>query len=253
MYEQVWTRHRQGWSNRAIAQQLGIGRMTVVRYLQAPIFPERQGHTNLGKSVLTPYKERLLKRWNAGCREALQLFRDLRRHGYTGSYPTVARYAQRLRRAQGLRPRKQHVGHGLPLVMEGRHKPLTTRRATRLVLKRPGQRTEADAQLIAHLQAQHPNVAVAIALAQDFCTIVRARQVDRFDDWLARAMASHVAPLQRFATGLHADDEAVKAGIRLRWSNGPVEGQINRLKMLKRSMFGRAKIDLLSRRFLLAA
>jgi transposase len=87
-----------------MAQQLGIGRMTVVRSLQAPTFPERQGHTNLGKSVLTPYKERLLKRWNAGCREALQLFRDLRRHGYTGSYPTVARDAQRLRQAQGLRP-----------------------------------------------------------------------------------------------------------------------------------------------------
>jgi hypothetical protein len=69
-YEQVWTFHRQGWSNRAIAQHLGIGRMTVVRALQAPTFPERKGHTNPGKSVLTPDKERLLKRWNAGCREA---------------------------------------------------------------------------------------------------------------------------------------------------------------------------------------
>jgi hypothetical protein len=61
--------------------------MTVVRDLQAPTFPERKGHSNTGKSVLTPYKERLLKRWNAGCGEALQLFRDLRCHGYTGSYP----------------------------------------------------------------------------------------------------------------------------------------------------------------------
>jgi transposase len=66
-------------------------------------------------------------------------------------------------------------------------------------------------------------------------------------------MASAVAPLQRFAAGLRADDEAVKAGIMRPWSNGPVEGHINRLKMLKRSMFGRAKLDLLSRRFLLAA
>ena len=168
-YGRVWTLHRQGWSNRAIAQQLGIGRMTVVRYLQAPTFPERKGHSNAGKSVLTPYKERLLKRWNAGCREALQLFRDLRRHGYTGSYPTVARYAQRLRQAQGLQPREQHPGRILPLVMEGQHKPLTTRRATRLVLKRPQQRTDGDTQLLAHLQAQHREVAVAIELAQDFC------------------------------------------------------------------------------------
>jgi transposase len=165
----------------------------------------------------------------------------------------VARYIQRLRQAQGLRPREPHPGYGLPLVMEGRHQPLTTRRATRLVLKRPGQRTDADVQLIAHLQAQHLNVAVAVELAQDFCTIVRERQVDCFDDWLARAVASRGAPLQCFATGLRADDEAVKAGIRLRWSNGPVEGQINRLNMLKRSMCGRAKIDLLRRRFRLAA
>jgi transposase len=253
MYEQVRTRHRQGWSNRAIAQQLGIGRMTVVRYLQAPTFPERKGHTNLGKSVLTPYKERLLKRWNAGCREALQLFRDLRRHGYTGSYPTVARYAQRLRQAQGVPPRAQHLGPTLPLVMEGRHKPLTTRRATRLVLKRPQQRTDEDAQLLAYLQAQHRDVAVAIELAQDFCGIVRGGQAGRFDRWLAHAVASGVAPLRRFAMGLRADYEAVKAGLRLPWSSGPVEGQINRLKMLKRSMFGRAKLDLLSQRFLRTA
>jgi transposase len=137
--------------------------------------------------------------------------------------------------------------------MEGRHQPLTTRRATRVVLKRSEHRTDADAQLIAQLQAQHPNVAVAIDLAWDFCTIVRERQVERFDDWLARAVASGVAPLRRFAVGLRADDEAVKADLRLPWSNGPVEGHINRLKMLKRSMFGRAKLDLLSRRFLRAA
>jgi hypothetical protein len=61
-YEQVWALHRQGWSNRTIAQYLGIGRMTVVRSLQAPTFPERKGYTHPGKSVLTPYKERLAGR-----------------------------------------------------------------------------------------------------------------------------------------------------------------------------------------------
>jgi transposase len=253
IYEQVWALHRQGWSNRAIAQHLGIGRMTVVRFLQAPTFPERKGHTNHGKSVLTPYKERLLTRWNAGCREALQLFRDLRRHGYTGSYPTVARYTQRLRQAQGLQPREQRSGQTLPRVMDMQQQPLTTRQATRLVLKRPEHCTKADRQLLAHLETQHGDLAGAIGLAQDFCAIVRQRQADRFDEWLARAVASSVVPLQRFARGLRADYEAVKAGLRLLWSNGPVEGHINRLKMLKRQMFGRAKLDLLRRRFLLAA
>lgn len=96
-------------------------------------------------------------------------------------------------------------------------------------------------------------MAGAIGLAQDFCAIVRQRQADRFDDWLARAIASGVTPLRRFAMGLRADYEAVKAGLRLPWSTGPVEGHINRLKMLKHQMFGCAKLDLLSRRFLRAA
>jgi transposase len=252
-YEQVWSLHRQGWSNRAIAQQLGIGRMPVVRYLQAPTFPERKERSDTGKSLLTPYKERLLKRWNAGCREALQLFRDLRRRGYTGSYPTVARYAQRLRQAQGLPPRERRLGQTLPRVIELQQRPLTTCRATRLVLKRPRQRTNADTQLLAQLQGQHRDMAVAIDLAQDFCALVRERQADGFDHWLARALASSVAPLRRFAIGLRADYKAVKAGLRLPWSNGPVEGHINRLKRLKRQMCGRATLDLLSRRFLRAA
>jgi transposase len=252
-YEQVWSLYRQGWSNRAIAQQLGMGRMTVVRYLQAPTFPERKGRSDTGKSVLTPYKEHLLKRWNTGGREALQLFWDLRRRGYTGSYPTVAPYAQRLRQAQGLRPRERRLGQTLPCVVEVQPQPLTTRQATRLVLKRPEHRTNVDRQLLAHLESQHSDLAGAIGLAQDFCALVRQHQADRFDAWLARAVASSVAPLQRFAMGLRADYEAVKAGLRLPWSNGPVEGHINRLKMLKRQMFGRAKLDLLRRRFLRAA
>jgi transposase len=203
--------------------------------------------------MLTPDKERLLKRWNAGCRDVLRLFRDLQRHGYPGNYPTVARDAQRLRQAQGLRPRERRPGQMLPHIVEVQPQPLTTRRATRLVLKRPEHRADVDTQLLAHIESQHPNLAGAIVLAQDFCAIMRQRQAERFDEWPARAVASGVAPLWRFALGLRADDEAVRASLRLPWSTGPVEGHINRLKMLKRSMFGRAKMDLPSRRFLLAA
>jgi transposase len=89
-------------------------------------------------------------------------------------------------------------------------------------------------------------------LAQDFTQLVRRRRPAQFDAWLARALTSSVKPLQRFATGLGEDYVAIKAAITLPWSNGPVEGQINRLKMLKRQMFGRARLDLLSRRFVLA-
>jgi transposase len=252
-YAQVWSLHRQGWSNRPIAQHLGIGRMTVVRYLQAPTFPEHKGRSKTRKSLLSPYIVEILTRWNAGCREARPLFQGIQRQGYPGSYPTGARYVQRLRQAQGLRPRARRPGPTLPRMVERRHTSLTTRRATRLVLKQPMKQTDEDTQLMAHLKGQHGDLAVAIELAQDFAAIVRTRQADRFDSWLARASASAVAPLRRFATGLRTDYEVVTAGLRLPWSNGPLEGQINRLKMLKQSMFRRAKIDLLSQRFLRAA
>jgi transposase len=102
------------------------------------------------------------------------------------------------------------------------------------------------------LHTQQTELAEAIDLAQDFAQLVRRRQPARLDPWLTRATLSTVSALQRFAKGLTDDYAAIKAGITRRWSNGPVEGQINRLKMLKRQMFGRARLDLLSRRFVLA-
>ena len=130
--------------------------------------------------------------------------------------------------------------------------PLTPRRATWLILRRAAQRTEAEAQQLAQLHAHSVQVAEAIDLAQDFTQMVRQRQPAHLDPWLARAGTSALDALRRFATGLRDDYAAVKAGVTLPWSNGPVEGHINRLKMLKRQMFGRAHLDLLHRRFVLA-
>ncbi len=131
-------------------------------------------------------------------------------------------------------------------------KPLTPRRATWLVLRRREQRTAEEAQQLRLLRTQHAEVATAIELAQDFARLVRQRRAARFDAWLDRATTSTVRAFQQFAQGLKDDYAAIKAGLTRRWSNGPVEGQINRLKMLKRQMFGRAALDLLSRRFVLA-
>ena len=99
------------------------------------------------------------------------------------------------------------------------------------------------------MRAQQAEVAEAVDLAEDFATLVRQRQPAQLDPWLQRATTSTLEAVQRFAKGLYEDYQAVKAGVTLPWSNGPVEGHINRLKMLKRQMFGRAHLDLLSRRF----
>jgi transposase len=120
------------------------------------------------------------------------------------------------------------------------------------VLRRVDKRTDNEGQQLRLLRAQQTELAEAIDLAQDFAQLVRLRQPAQFDAWLGRASQSTLHPFQRFAKGLKDDYAAIPAGIALRWSNGPVEGQINRLKMLKRQMFGRAHLDLLSRRFVLA-
>ena len=253
LHQQIWAFHQQGWPAWAIAQQLGIGKNTVFRYLRIETSPERKRRADRGRSILTPYHTYLLARWNAGHRDAVRLFRELQGRGYTGSYPTVARDAQRLRQAQGQAPRPRRPRPTLPAVAEPAARHLTARRATWLVLRRPERLDQNEAAQLAQLQAQHPEVAAAIALAQDFAQLVRERTPEQLDPWLARAADSPLTPLQRFATGIRDDYEAVKAGVTLPWSNGPVEGQINRLKMLKRQMFGRAKLDLLQQRFLLAA
>jgi transposase len=252
-YEQVWALHRQGSTGYAIARQLRIGKSTVFRYLRTATFPERRGRSDRGRSVLDPYKPYLLSRWNAGCREALALFAELKGQGYPGSYPTVARYAQRLRQAQGLSARQRVTRKPVPAVSEPQTPLLTPRRATWLVLRRPDTREARDAQVLTALQGQHPALAEATQLAQGFAQLVRNRQPDQLEPWLERAASSLSEAFQRFAKRLREDYDSVKAGVTLPWSNGPVEGHINRLKMLKRQMFGRAKLDLLSRRFLLAS
>jgi transposase len=110
-----------------------------------------------------------------------------------------------------------------------------------------------EAAQLAQLPAQHPEVAAAIALAQDFMRLVRERQPDQLDPRLVRAAESPLVPLQRLAKGFRDDDDAVRPGSTLPWSTSPVEDHINCLKMLKRRMFGRATLDLLQQRFLLAA
>ena len=228
---------------------MGCSCRTIERYLHLPTWPGRQHRRHYGRSILNPYQAYLLERWNAGCHTAIHLFHELQARGYTGSYRRVAAYASRLRQAQGLPPRRQGRRQTLPVVAEPAAPPLTPRRATWLVLRREAKRTETEAQQLAQLREQDPEVAEAIDLAQDFATLVRQRQPGQLDPWLQRATSSTLDALHRFATGLYEDYEAIKAGVTLPWSTSPVEGHINRLKMLKRHMFGRAHLDLLRRRF----
>jgi transposase len=252
-YEQVWTYHRQGWTLDTIAQQVGLSRRTVHRYLQHPTFPERQPRHSRDRSLLDPYKATLLAGWNNGCRNGWHLFRTIRHQGFQGQYGIVALYVRRMRQAQGLAPRQRRSDQPLPTVTEAPRRPLTPRRATWLVLRPSEQWTGQNHQQLAQLTTQAPELAEAVALARDFAALVRQRQPTHLEPWLVRAAQSALPPFRRFARGLRADLAAVQAAVTLPWSQGPIEGHINRLKLLKRHMYGRARLDLLARRFLLAA
>jgi transposase len=120
-------------------------------------------------------------------------------------------------------------------------------------LKHAEKRSEEDHALLADLRSRAPELDEAVTLAEAFTGLIRDHAPECLDLWLQRAGDSMVRQLQSFAKHLSADYDAVRAAVELAWSNGQVEGQINRLKTTKRQMYGRAGLDLLGRRFLLAA
>ena len=165
----------------------------------------------------------------------------------------MLRYLNRLRDAQqGAAPYRPRARPGPPLVTAPRQ-VLTPRTAAWTVLRPPDRRGNEGKALLVRLRETAPILAAAVELAEEFAALVRGRKPDRLDLWLRQAQDSVVPALQRFARRLSSDYDAVRAAVTLAWSNGQVEGQINRLKTLKRQMYGRANLDLLERRFLLAA
>ncbi len=252
-HRQVWDLHRQSWSGDDIALHLGIGRTTTYRHLKSEAFPERKGRSDAGRSSMDPWRDWIIERWNRGQRNGRQTLRDLRAKGFTGNYATVLRYLNRLRDAQqGAAPHRLRARSGPPLVAAPKQ-VLTPRTAAWTVLRLPDRRGSEEKALLARLGETAPILAAAVTLAEEFAALVRERKPERLDPWLQRAQDSAVPALQRFAKRLSSDYDAVRAAVTLAWSNGQVEGQINRLKTIKRQMYGRANLDLLERRFLLAA
>ncbi len=250
-YQLIWQLHLQGNATAQIAQQAGVSSRTVQRYLQTSSFPERQARSDRGRSLVSAYQEYLIQQWNQGHRGMRPLFRDLQQQGYDGSYMSLVRYLRQFRQRQEqvdapvtpTRPKR-------PL---SQRQTLTARQASYLIVQNPQTRTVEDEQLLNRLIEQNPNLTSAIEFAQAFAQLVRQRQPKQLDLWLQQAEVIDIEPFQRFAKSLQEDYEAVKAGVTLAVSNGQVEGQVNRLKVLKRQMYGRAGLDLLSRRFLLAS
>jgi len=244
----------QGWSQPAIAQKVGISLRSVERYSTLPDFPERPPHRpTFGRSLLDPYKPQLLDWWNSGIREPSILMELLKPCGFEGSLRTLQRYIGGLRKAQGLPPVRMKVAQALPKVVDLQSPPFTPRRAAYLVVLKPETRQAEESDLLEWVIQQHPDLARLVELADEFLQLLRQRQADAFDDWLLEAISCTLKPFQSFAKGLFDDYAAVKASLMTEFSNGPVEGLNNKLKMLKRQMYGRAGLELLAKRFIMAA
>ena len=243
--------HEEGVSVRQIAQHMGMGRQTVRRYLNHGAFPEIVQRRRM-PSILDRWEPYLLERWQAGCHNALQLYREIHEQGYAGSRPLLSRWAAQ--------HRKEHpdVSNGVsdtsPEPLSTQHQPVMRRlspsQAAWLLVQQPADLNVDEHAALDKMQQAVAEIAAAYTLAQDFVRMVRERTSEALTSWLARAAASCVAELGSFANGLQRDLAAVTAGLSLPWSNGQVEGQINRLKLIKRTMYGRASFDLLRKRVL---
>jgi len=252
-HEQVWALYRQGWSGEKIGPHLGVSRSTVYRYLRSEVFPERKGRSDAGHSRLDAWRDVVLEHWNGDRRNSRKMVQDLQQRGYRGSYPTLARYLRRLRAVDTVGASSGLPASARPRLDAAPRQVLTPRTAAWTVLRRAEKRSVESQALLAGVRGRSPVLNEAIRLAEAFIALVRGREAAQLDTWLHQAEHSAVPPLQRFAKRLRADYEAVRAALSLDWSNGQTEGQINRLKTIKRQMYGRANLDLLERRFLLAA
>jgi transposase len=179
------------------------------------------------------------------------LWKEIIEQGYTGKRVTVFSFITRLRKALGIPAKNRTIREGTVAVPDAR--PLTPRSAIWLVLQRPEQPEDATIERIAKLREIHTELDAAITLTESLAELIGTRTPAALDPLLDQATASLLQPFHSFATSLRRDYNALRAGVELEWSTGPVEGAINRLKMIKRTMFGRAGFPLLQRRVLLAS
>jgi len=238
-YQQVTELHQRGLSKRAIASQLGLDRKTVRDWLRAGQFPERQ--VTLRHSSVDRWLPYLQQRWAEGCHNRSQLWRELQSQGADFAAVTLRRW---------FRVRLGARGSPHPTSLSPPRKRPSPRQTSALLLglvRNPSPSQQSFAQLLCALS---PDLALSVELAQRFYRMMRERDVSA---WLPWRNAARKSPLHRFAAQLQRDEAAVQAALKLPWSTGPVEGHIHRLKLIKRQMYGRAKLDLLRIRVLCAA
>jgi transposase len=252
-FQHVRYLHQDGRSNRSIARELRMSTRTVQKYLLAEECPQYTRATESYPSKLRCFLPYLEAQWQAGRTNACQLFREIRAQGYEGSRGLVANWAarQRMLLPHAARySRKQPADVQPKLIKHQRPAPWSAARASWLLVKDGDKLDEEERLALERMMAADAAVRTAADLAQRFVRLVKERQQPALLPWLEEVTASGIRALSGFVGGIRADLAAVLNALALPWSNGQTEGQINRLKFIKRQMYGRAKHDLLRKRIL---
>jgi transposase len=241
-YEAVQALKREGYAVADIKRLLGIHFQTAQKFYHADAYPAIVRPKRA--TMADRFDEYLRTRWNEGERNVQQLFREVVERGYKGSSLTLRRYLNTWRK-------RAPIGEG-PSTPKSR--PVPSPKTTSWLLVKPEEKLEADQrEFVAAVLKGSEDVSVAQTLVKEFREILVGRKAAAIDGWMDRAFASGLPELRNFVVRLRKDGDAVRAAAQHTWSTGLVEGQINRLKLLKRQMYGRAKIDLLRIRLIHAA
>lgn len=242
-YNEVVGLYRKGRSQQEISRTLHMGRKTIRRFLRAGQFPERATpHPRL--RGVNKFQEFLQRRWREGCHNATQLWHEIQAQGYTGGRSTMARFVSTLR-TQGTKYFRKTLAPRRP-----KAKPPSPRQAAMLLARRPEKLKPDQQQQLAKLNECCPEIPILYELTQGFAAVFRGKQSDALQNWVVEGNRAGMPEISRFCDGLLRDAKAVTAAVTLPWSNGQVEGQIQRLKLVKRQMYGRANFNLLRRRVL---
>lgn len=224
---------------RTIGRELGLARNTVRRLAHAASADELLVGRWTGRtSILDPHQPYLHQRWAESCTVARRLFEEIGEHGYTGGESVVKKYVARLREAFPLDPPR---------------KAPSVRDVTGWLTRHPNRLTDDQAQRLKAILARCPALDRTADHVRSFAELMNNRQGRDLGQWITGVQADDLPALHTFVTGLGQDLDAIVAGLSLRYSSGAVEGHNNKIKMLKRQMFGRANFDLLRKRVLLAA
>jgi transposase len=252
-YQQIKQLKSAGWKIGQISRRLDINPTTVRKHFYAETFPERASRPARG-SILDPYLKHLESRYREGCQNALQLWREIKEKGYQGTRRQVSKWMSKRREQDqtvvcstegptvdnsSSSPPPRPLSNALP----------SPRQLAWLMMRQSEQLNQEENKILARIQ-ENTQVKQIHTLSQEFIGMVKKRDVAQLDQWIQNCKDSGIAMLQSFATRIKQDYAAVRAALETKWSNGQTEGQVNRLKLLKRQMYGRANFDLLRLRVL---